>query len=424
MIELLIQVKELVFSKTVKQTSIVFLGNAISSFLAIVFTILAARFLGPKDWGIVAAIGSFISILMALADFGLGASLLRFVSEKYRKGKTDKVQNISRTVFFIRVLTAVSFLVVLVIFSPWLAPLVLRLSEPKYIVFSAIALLGFLFLDFQTSLVQAKENWKLSAIFISITNTLRVIGIFVLVLTQSVSLFSVVVVFTTTPFLGWIATLFSERTRPELRKGWQKIVKHMAPFSLWMALGKIVNTVNSRVDVLLLIQLTGAYETGIYSAANRLAFGVPMILGSFARVLAPKFASLKDRELKVYFKKSVGLSLLIAIGLLVGIIISPLVISLFGVKYSQSTPILRWLFLAFIPFVLSTPSVNVLIYGFQKPNILTLMGLIQLPFIFALNLYLIPVIGVYGPVLTLGLVNLSTMMVTYYFALRNLYEKT
>src|SRR3990167_2913082 len=80
---LMFNLRRLVFSNTAKATGYIFSGNAVSSFFAVVFSILAARFLGPKDWGIVAAVTSFIPVLIALTDLGVGSALFKYATGKW-----------------------------------------------------------------------------------------------------------------------------------------------------------------------------------------------------------------------------------------------------------------------------------------------------------------------------------------------------
>lgn len=416
MIDLLHQLRDLIISKTVKSTSVLFLGNAVSSFLAIVFSIIAARVLGPEKWGIVAAVASLTTILVAFGDLGLGATTLKFVSKKLRRSERE-ANNILRTLFTIRTLTAIVFGLILILLAKVLSPLIFRSQDPQLVIFTAVGLFGFLLLDFQIVTFEARQNWHLAAFFIALANIIRVILLLLLFALGSVGLFSVLLTFSVSPLVALSISHFWQRIGVGVIPGWRKVFRRIAPFSSWMAVNRIVASTNSRVDVLLLVQLAGAYEAGIYSAANRLAFGVPIILGSFATVLAPRFASLnKKHELASFYKKTIGLSILLVLGLILGIFIAPFIISLFGPEYERSKFVLQLLLVAFIPFALSTPAVNTLIYAFQKPKIITLLSIVHLPFILLLNLYLIPKIGIFAPVIVLGLVNTSMMIFSYIFA--------
>jgi hypothetical protein len=71
------RIKNLIFSQTSKDTTILFSGNLISSALAIIFTIFVARNLGSiLGWQLL----SFIAVRLQL-DFGLTSSLFRFLSK-------------------------------------------------------------------------------------------------------------------------------------------------------------------------------------------------------------------------------------------------------------------------------------------------------------------------------------------------------
>lgn len=409
---LFLQVRGIVTSKLTRDTSVVLLGNVISSGFAVVFTILAARLLGPESWGIVAAIGSLITILVAFGDLGFTAALFRFVSKKWLSGATVEVAKTIKTVWTLRVLTALFLAFIIFIFSGVLSPILLKTPSPLFIMLTSVGLIGALFVDFQIAASEAKQEWKKAAVFISLTNILRVSFLF-LVGFNNLDLFSIALIFSASSFVAYLLSLFWQRTPIGFVPGWQKIVKELIPFSGAMGVNRIISSLASRIDVLLLIQLAGAYDAGIYGAANRLAIGVPIVLASFATVIAPSFASLSKPELPHFFKKSMGLSLVITLGLVLGIFIAPLVVSLFGPEYEKSSIVLQLLFLSFIPASISVPAVNFVIYAMHKPQTITLLTIIQLPLIVFLNIWLVPKVGVVGPAIALAAANTLTAIVTF-----------
>lgn len=419
MIDFLLQLRAVISSRTAKDTSTIFVGNIASSILGIGFTILAARALGPENWGVVAAVASLIIILAALGDLGLGASIFRFISGKWGSGDSSEAERTYRVIFSLRIITAVVFAITLLFLAPWVSKNLLNREDPSLIFLGVVGFLGVLLLDFQIVTFQARQNWRTAAVFTSLTNLVRVALVLLLMSIDRISPLFVLSAFVVSPLLVWIFSFFWRPTVP-VGADWRGVTRKIATFSSWMAGNRIVSATNSRVDMLILIRLAGAHTTGIYAAANQLAFGVPLLVGSFATVLAPQFAALQGENLKDFFKKAIGLSLVIVLFLIAGIIFSQPIISLFGPDYKASAPVLRWLLVAFIPFALSAPAVNILIYHFERPRIITLTSLIQIPVTLSLNILLIPKIGVFAPVLVLGLVNFSTMIVTYIFALRYL----
>jgi len=217
-----------------------------------------------------------------------------------------------------------------------------------------------------------------------------------------------------TPLATLLLTFFWQPTRLAFVKHWTG-AKNLLFFSGWLGLNRIAAAIASRIDVILLLDISGAYQTGLFGASKQLAVGVPMLVGSLATVLAPRFATLEERALSRYFKKSIALSVFLAFGLLSGILISPLVISLFGDEYEESRGILQWLLVGYIPFVISMPAVNLLIYALHKPKIIGILSLLQIPLVWWLNVYLIPLYGVWGAVAVHIVWNLSTLLVAYAF---------
>lgn len=417
----LTKLSELILSKTAKDSSIVFLGNAVSSILGIIFTVLAARFLGPAGWGIVAGVGNLIPIIVAFADFGLGATVFQYTAGKWGTKEEDKARRVYGTALAVRIFTVTVVSVFLILFSSWLAKFLFNSQDPVLIFLTTLGFLGVALLDFQTLSIEAKQNWVLAAVFISLTNVFRVGLLLFLIWVGQANILSVLVSFSGSALLVFLlSTIFLFNT-PRLYSGWQEFIKKFSSFSLWMGGNKIVSVLGSRVDILIIIQLLGAYEAGIYGAANRLAMGVPLILGSFATVLAARFASVANKkELLSFFQKSIGLSGLIAAGLVLGVIVTPFITSFFGPEYARSKEILQLLFVSMIPFALSVPSVNILIYYFKKPGIITYLSIIQLVIIVFVNYLYLSTLGIFASVLAMGLANLLTMIVTYFFAFRYL----
>ena len=417
--------KRLLFSATIKDSSVVFVGNLISSVLGIIFTVLAARFLGPSNWGLVAGVGSLITILVALGDIGLGSAFFQVASGRWEdSAEREKIKRTYRDLFSLRLLTGIILFLILLAFSGFLSRLIFHSDNYLLMVFTALGFIASLLLDFQIFSIESKRDWKAAAILISLSNVFRIGFLAALYLAGKLTTESVLFVFSGSLFLVFLASLFFVGAKPKLSWSVAKTYKEVFKFSSWMGLNKIVSTASPRLDILLIIQLAGTYEAGIYGAASRLAVGIPMIVGSLATIIASRFALISDRnELRKYFSKSVGLSLVMSAIVLLGVLVAPLVISLFGDQYEQSGSVLQWLLVVQIPFVLSMPAVNILIYHFKMPKIITILSFLQLPTILLVNLLLIPKISIFAPIVALGIINMTTLVVAYYYALRKMGDK-
>lgn len=419
------KIRKLMFSATIRDSSTVFVGNMVSSVLGIVFTILAARFLGPSNWGLIAAAGNLITILVAVGDIGLGSAFFQVASGRWENEvEKGKIQKTYRDLFSLRLFTGGLIFVVLLIFSRSLSQLIFHSDNPSLVIFSALGFLSALFLDFQVFSIESKKNWLAATLLISLSNVFRIGFLIVLYSAGLLTLGNTLFVFSGSMFLVFLVSLFFIHTKPRFDFKITKTYREVFRFSSWMGLNKIVSAVSPRLDILLIIQMAGTYEAGIYGAASRLAIGIPMVVGSLATIVASRFASISDKvELEKYFKKSVGLSFLISSFVLLGVLAAPAVISLFGNQYERSSSILQWLLIAQVPFVLSMPAVNILIYHFKKPQIITLLSFLQLPIVLTVNLFFIPRIGVFAPIIALGIINVLTMCVAYYYALSKIEAK-
>jgi len=383
----LVKFRGLLFSTTIKDAGVVLAGNVASASLAIVFSVFVARMIGPSDWGLVASVASMIGILVAFGELGLDAGLLRFVPGLWKSRKYAEARRVFEVVFTLRVLSALIIGIVLILFSHVLSGWIFNSADQRMVLFASVGFIAALMVDFQIVAMQSKLKWFNSAILLSLTNLMRVFLVVLMVLVGvEINLTTALSAFVGGSAVSWFLSLYWQRVVPRLEGDWRSVVAKLVPFSGWMGLNKIASSVNSRVDVIMLVALSGSFDAGIYAAASRLAMGVPLIVSSFATVLAPRFSTFSSKtDIEKYFKKSLGLSILMMIGLAVGIGIAPVVVLLFGQEYAESVIVFRFLLISFIPFILSVPAVNALIYAFKKPRILSVTSVALLPFVILFN---------------------------------------
>lgn len=410
--------KDLFHSTTAKDTILIASGNAASAGVAIITTIIVARALGPENWGVVAAFLSLVTILVSFEDLGFGASLFRYVSKAFSQDKFKDAAEILRIVFSIRFVSAVLFAVVLSLSAPFSSHLVFKINEPALIWFAALCIFSYSLLDFQIAALQSERKWKTSAFFIGLTNALRLLLVLLLPENLKNNILPILAVFAISPFLTLFLTFFFIRIKLEFHHLRSAKLKEMAKFAGWLGLNRILGVTAARADVLLLFYLTTAFNTGIFGAAKQLAIGIPIIIGSFATVIAPRFSSLEGPHLWRYFRKTTTLAGLLSVLIVFGLFFVDPVINLFGGEYTTARTVLKWLVVSYVPVALSTPAVNLLIYALKKPNIIAAITFVQLPLSLAANFYLIPRYGIYGPVIVQNVLNLSTFVVVSFLIWR------
>jgi O-antigen/teichoic acid export membrane protein len=107
-----------------------------------------------------------------------------------------------------------------------------------------------------------------------------------------------------------------------------------------------------------------------------------------------------------------GLISLMVIGILIS---KPLILTLFGYKALTSVMPFQLLTLAFMPFMLGSLAVSVIIYKFKQPKFMSIVSTLQLAIILAGGWLFVPVFGVNGIVLAIGVSNLLMMFMSYYY---------
>lgn len=411
------ELKSLLLSQTAKDTSVLFLGNAISSVLAIMFTVIAARALGPENWGITAGIISFIVIMESVGDFGLGASLFRFASNRLADRKSKNADKLVDYIFSVRLITTFIIFVVLLSGSPFVSKIVFTIDSPTLWIISAVAISTYHLYEFQVYREQTKKDFKKAATTLVLSNLLRLVVTLVFYYFKALTLTNLLLIYALSPLLVFFYRFFVNPLSFFIPRSLDSRLKSFVPFSGAMGINRILGVISGRVDVIIVLHLLTNYETGIYAAAKQLALGVPLIIGSFATVLAPRFATLEKQKLIPYFIKTIQLSLFFVAGLVFGIIVSPLVMNLFGPQYQESTRFLQLLLATYIPFILSTPAVNLIIYSMGKPELIVFVSLIQLLIIVLVNSLLVTSLGLLVTAVAMGISNSVQLLAAYSYVI-------
>ncbi len=388
------RLRNLFLSNTFKDTGKIFAGNIFSSFLAICFFVLAARVLGPGNFGIFSSVISLSLIFIAIGDFGLGSALFRFVSAELKD--TKKASKILEFLFNLRVGSATAFLIILLVFSPLISVITFGEINMFYVFISILNAFFFLIVDFEIQKYQSRKQFKTASIYIVLVNFFRVLGLVFLVLINIKDYKYFLAIYALSSGVTFCFLYFVEPIQLKLGADWKVKFRDVFHFSGWMGLNKLLSSIGSRIDVILIYRILTPYETGIYSASKQLSFGVPLFVGSFATVIAPRFSSISEKDLYMYLKKTIGLSVLICFGLIFGIIVSPFIIGLFGSEYAHSLAVLRILLFSYIPFVLSTPAVNYIIYALKKPRVIFYITLFDVFVVILGNMFFLPRFGVIG----------------------------
>ncbi len=414
--DILYKGSKLILSSTAKNTYLLFFGNTLDAIFAFIFTTITFRILSTADFGIFSAINNFIVLAFSILDLGIGSGLINYISYHHQQGDNQKAAEYFKAGLLLRLGLAAVVSVLIIVFSWAIAPNLFLTQEYLSVVFAGIAIIGLSVIDIATFSLQAYQKFIKSALTSSTFSLLRVLLI-MLVMVSNLSV-SITIVILVTALASIMSATIGLNFLRESFKGKNpsiKTYKSIISFSGWIAVNKISSSISGKIDTQLLLLLAGASVTGIYSVAARLASFYAVIITSFSAVLAPKFAGGKSvRELTPFLKKSLlGVAGLV-LAMLFGIFISkPFILLLFGPRAVESILPFQLLTVAYIPFVVSSLSITILIYYLKKTSIVGMLSIIQLIVLLLGNFFLIPRFHIYGPILALGISNTIVTIVSY-----------
>jgi O-antigen/teichoic acid export membrane protein len=407
-------------SATARDTYVLFLGNLGSAFLGFLFTFFVARALNREDFGIFSAAMNLVVIISSLSDVGITTGLVNFISESDSEGNEKKALEYQKAGLTIRVGIILILTTLIIIFSPYISKLMLATTDPFVAIWAAIvSLVSFVPMYFPY-ILQAKKQFLKSVIVDNIYYLFRLLGLLGLIYFGAMTLYTSL----STAIVGFVFSLIASISflkfkflfsRPD-----KNIYTSLIKFSGWIGVNRIISSISGRLDIQMLASMAGATTTALYSIPARLSSIVIILTSSFSAVLAPRFASMGDKEReKKYLMKSCFALLPIILAILVWVIMAKPFMQIIFPNYIDSIPVFQALTLSMIPFILTAPSVVVIIYAMKKNVYIGTYSFFQIVAIFILNWIFIPKFGPFGPTLTFGITNTILAIYTWIIVIKH-----
>jgi O-antigen/teichoic acid export membrane protein len=407
------------FSKTAWNTYIVSVGNGFSVLFAFVFTVTLVRVVSIENFGYFSAILSFLLLSSDMSDIGIGSSLSTFIPP-LEKNLTDLLVFVKST-FLVQMIIGFSVMVAIFIVSPFLSTLLFHRQDfvPLFRI-TAVGIFGTIMANFFQYVLMARQKFIKASIVNAMGGSLRFLLLIVIMLAGIVTLVNVVTIQMVSLCITAMVAFSLVGKKFLFHKSNRRDIKKLLGFTAFLGASRALTAVAGRLDVLMLIAISGARDAGIYSTASRVISVYPLFSGSFSSVIAPKISVLSDpKQVKKFLIKIVLATLGLIGTIFIFILIShPFMVILFGPKAEPAVGVLRLLLISMIFFVASVPSVSIVIYHLHKPQILTVNSILQLVIVVISNLFLIPRFGKYGPALSLIIAYSVTLILTTYLAYR------
>lgn len=369
--------------------------------------ILLARYLGPEQYGLINYSQSLVAIALAISGFGLYGIMVRDLVI------TDDKYTLLGTAFTIR------FVAAIVAYIGLMTTIIVLRPEDQTSIY-IVAILGFS-LFFNTSDIvrywyESQVNSRYT-VFVENSVFMLLAAIKLLMIYFQCSVIAFVYAFTVETALSGLLLFFVYSKQEKLRQwqfSWSK-AKGLLKDSWPLIISAFAWIVYTRIDQIMIGQMLGDKEVGLYSAATRLsdvANFFPMIIASS---IIPAILKHKDSARKIYEQQFQDIYYLI-ITIMVFLAIFTLffaddIISLlYGNAYIASSSVLKIHFWVIVFNALAVISGK---YFINDDNQMlnmsrhTLGVILNIP----LNYFLIPTLGIEGA----AIATLASSVITYYF---------
>ena len=321
-------------------TAVTLLGQWAGFLLHMSSTIVLARLLAPRDYGIVAGVLALTGLAELLKDLGLGAATIQ------RRKITAEQLN---ALFWVNAALGIVIAGVIALAAPLVADFY---GEADTELVTVVLAVPFVFsgisVQHQALLSRTLQFRRLTVIDLES----RAAG-----LTAAIGLaalgsgyWALVAGAVVTAIVRCLQLWWNCRWRPG-RPRWAKDMRSLLTFGGWTSLFGVVNYASRNADNVLIGRYFGAAQLGFYSRAYQLLLlPIQQINGPLSRVALPTLSRLQDEPLRFcrYYQTALsGIAFVALPGIaLMAVLADEIVSVLLGPRWSQAAPIFQVLAVA------------------------------------------------------------------------------
>jgi O-antigen/teichoic acid export membrane protein len=296
-------------------------------------TIVLARLLTPADFGIVAIATSILAIGLALTEMSLAAALVQREEVHDEHFHSAWTFSLARSLIIFLAVALVAYPLAGLYDDPHLAPVIIATGL-------IVAIPGFA----SPTIIMYTRNlvfWQDFAI--QITQQLAVFAVSVTVAVMFRSYWALIAGNLAGSIVNVCLSYVISPFRPRL--GISRL-KELFSFSIWLAMGNALNTINWKLDQLILGFLVGKSAIGIYTVADNIAaLPVRESTTPLRKTLFPAFARMANdmERLKQAYTRTQNMLFAVAmpVGFGFAVIAEPVVTTFLGEKWLEAIPIIQ-----------------------------------------------------------------------------------
>lgn len=301
--------------------------------LALISTIVLARLLSPEDFGLIAIVMALLAIIESVTDLSLASALIHIKAPSEEHFHTAWSLNLTRSIFLAGLFC---------LSANWVADYYrdARLVDIMYIISASIFVSG---LTNPKLVVLTKKLVFWQEFAVTVSQKLMAVIVSITLAFKFKSYWALVAGIVTSQFVGVLVSYLIIAYRPKFT---YLHVKDIWSFSIWLTLGKIVNTLNWKFDQLLIGSHLGNKALGFYTVGDNLA-AMPTreAIQPLESTLFPGFSHIVDDKVRLRSAYVKAQTLITAVALPLGVgfalVAHPLILLLMGEKWLPAVQVIQ-----------------------------------------------------------------------------------
>lgn len=382
---------------------------------------LATQYLSVSDYGVFALITTLILTTIDLSDLGVNASTTCFAAQFFRQKKMALFYG---TIFYAikrKCINCIIAMVILVIFANQISIFLFASDKWAYLVrISSLGVAFGLLNGLNIAIFQGKSSFKLIARIAIGTFVIAgvLVGIFYFGgkwdLGGFIWLYILILGFSMGVTYWFLRRDFSLGL--EYRREATKITKNLNNFSKWMVIWAVFSVLQSRIDIIMLAQMTNTTQVAFYDLAMKCTRPLMMVFVAYGQVLTPLMAGYNCiEELKGYVRGTYRFLKILSILLVTSIILAePILMILIGDQYIKSVLPLQIILFSLIFFVWTMPY-NTALNALRKPYVFSIETFLGIIITVGGNYCLLQEYGAIGAAVTFAIVQVVALILSKFF---------
>ncbi|WP_407409490.1 flippase [Methanobrevibacter sp.] len=394
-----------------KNMSWLLISQIIASVCGFIWTILMARYLGVSNYGIFGFATSLTGILSILMDLGISTHIVRHISTDYESAPKYLGNAIPLKSIFSIVTIVLTLIILILMKSNELVITVTMLFTIEMFIKTYIYLFNGSF--------QAFEEGKYQGIGNTILHLLLLIFILIAIFTD-LGLIGIAVSYIIANFVALsyeYYVLNKNITKPKFEFD-KDFCKKITIISIPFAVNSLLYTLYYSIDVVMLANMVGTYETGIYNATYKLISVLTLFYSVYTAVIFPvmsRFFENDESMLLISFEKSIKYLMLVIIPIAIATVFysTDVIHLIYGHKYDAASSVLSILIWT-VCLLFISGATNSLLNASHKEAVVTRIYTVAAAFNIILNFFMIPHFSYNGAAITTVLSDLLIVIIQFY----------